>query len=1444
MMRRSNCALGFALLASLLPAQDRVPATQRFFDARDVSAKCTVLAEMATGGIDSAPLTPWLAELLGDPRPAIREAAAAALAELAPHAGAALPILDAHLATHDDPELQRIARALIDLIAVNRRRDATAWREELATRGAGAVPALLDALGRDRFGLAELFGPLARLVTEVDQATARRILMELRSRQAREAVEALAATLRGERCPPELRGEMLELLGQLAPVDDPRFDAVFLEALGSDDSRTRSNAARALSERLRLRPGAGVEAWLAQWRAERDPNHRQHLLQCWWDVPRVPAGLAEAIAPGMLVDGDGYPVADLVARAGTDAGVVVFRRMLESEALSRSRPRRVATRSLARYGARAVPAIEGLCAAVLEPDPEIAVEAVRALARIPSAVSTDHAGEVGSALRSAMQHPHAAVRRVAAAAAIARTEPDPPTALALLDLLDDPDPGVSAAARVLAPSAGPMLATALEPAPLGPKAARLRDALRAELSETPGTRLATIRRALACDDADVCEAVFAALARPSRALPEQGMLELLRDTLAEPRATFAAARAADVAARLGPEALPLVAELAGCARHQEPLLRDAARHALEALGPGRDVAVVEAIRTARGARRAALLELLRTPNEVAWNVVTAACGDSEPAVRAAARDAVERFLAVGSAPPTRLVDVETIAAWRERLEAARRDPPAAAETLLEIAAQAPEPICIEALALLATRTRQPDRQRRAGQVALELLRTGSAAQRDGAFGLLLQARLLEPGDWFTALCDPDPWTRRRAGLLNRLADQRPPSATLHAGLVDDPLPSVRRALAGALRQLDAAAAAPIAERFLIDGDPLVRNLSWAWFVAKERAPVRIGEAFELARRSPARAAPRNVLDVLARHPDGASLLLDVLQEEPDLWRGEAIATLHRLGRDARAALEPIRALLTEGDTDTVRHAAEAIAAMDWPADAAELRSLADPLDLLLANALDGQTDCLGAVAWLVVARGSADRATIDALRRVPGDAKVETREAVAHALLAAVDDPDALRTGLRRVLDAASVRPLAVDELAAAATRPAAVDALTDVLREHLTTAAPDLLPQWYVAATDLAARASPASRTRLVGAVLDHLVAVPLAHTDHRWAPLLIATGPALPELLWPRLADPTTRQRLGPGLTARFVVDPNAFTERYADATDDPDLRARMLAAAQARATSHPDALLRLAKSDLDAADAALRLAAWNALSHSGRAAGELVAARLAAALEQGDVPIPSEILNALAALGPDADAAVPLLVSAFDREFLVAEQLASLLAALGPRGITMLEVIRPAGVDLVALLVAHADEPTLPASRIAALRALVRLEASGKAVAELCVRAVHSPDPEVRTWSGLLACRAVATEPTALPAVRTALEHSDARQRINALEAIVRVEPPSQVVPVLAERLLDPAPTVREVACRALGRLGRLASPAQGALRGLLTDPDTSVREAAAAALSRID
>jgi len=87
--------------------------------------------------------------------------------------------------------------------------------------------------------------------------------------------------------------------------------------------------------------------------------------------------------------------------------------------------------------------------------------------------------------------------------------------------------------------------------------------------------------------------------------------------------------------------------------------------------------------------------------------------------------------------------------------------------------------------------------------------------------------------------------------------------------------------------------------------------------------------------------------------------------------------------------------------------------------------------------------------------------------------------------------------------------------------------------------------------------------------------------------------------------------------------------------------------------------------------------------------------------------------------------------------------------------------------------------------------------------------------------------------------------ALKAKDEAVRIMAAEDLGERGPtePDQAVPALADALKDPSANVRQVAVRALAKIGPEARSAAPALKKALTDSDLGVRLAAADALKTI-
>jgi HEAT repeat protein len=220
------------------------------------------------------------------------------------------------------------------------------------------------------------------------------------------------------------------------------------------------------------------------------------------------------------------------------------------------------------------------------------------------------------------------------------------------------------------------------------------------------------------------------------------------------------------------------------------------------------------------------------------------------------------------------------------------------------------------------------------------------------------------------------------------------------------------------------------------------------------------------------------------------------------------------------------------------------------------------------------------------------------------------------------------------------------------------------------------------------------------------------------------------------------------------------------------------------------------------------------------------------LAGVLCQGDKQLVDEAFAAVAAMG---DAATPALVEALKNPGACLRATA-LLAQLGPK----------AAAAAPALSAALTDPN--PEVRREALFALASMgpEAVGQQAA--IVKALDDNETHVRAIAAYaLGCIGQDAQ-GAMPKLRTELQSSDPVVRVTAAWALVHVSPnveqvASEVLPVLTQGLKNPILAVRRGSAEGLGRLGKRARGAEGALKVAAGDQDETVRKAALAALEQL-
>jgi HEAT repeat protein len=224
----------------------------------------------------------------------------------------------------------------------------------------------------------------------------------------------------------------------------------------------------------------------------------------------------------------------------------------------------------------------------------------------------------------------------------------------------------------------------------------------------------------------------------------------------------------------------------------------------------------------------------------------------------------------------------------------------------------------------------------------------------------------------------------------------------------------------------------------------------------------------------------------------------------------------------------------------------------------------------------------------------------------------------------------------------------------------------------------------------------------------------------------------------------------------------------------------------------------------------------------------------------------------LDALAEVGPEARAAVPLLMELLPADkdgyrHPLAEKAALALAGIGPDAKPALPLLRDAVKDKNA---------TMPL-RLAALRAQWRIEKQPAAVVGQA-RAILT-EPEEQDWaagrvgrdllsSHVLAARLLgeigSAAKTATAELMITLQSLNAFARVAAAEALCKVEQqPDGSLSMLMEMLSHGQTEVRLEALAALTRLGPMSKGALPAIRAALDDAEPAVRAAATVTLQKV-
>lgn len=220
------------------------------------------------------------------------------------------------------------------------------------------------------------------------------------------------------------------------------------------------------------------------------------------------------------------------------------------------------------------------------------------------------------------------------------------------------------------------------------------------------------------------------------------------------------------------------------------------------------------------------------------------------------------------------------------------------------------------------------------------------------------------------------------------------------------------------------------------------------------------------------------------------------------------------------------------------------------------------------------------------------------------------------------------------------------------------------------------------------------------------------------------------------------------------------------------------------------------------------------------------------LADAICQGDPPLVDEALAVVSSLG---EAATPALIEALKRPEACARATA-LIGRLGSK----------ASTAVPALVASLGDQD--PEVRREVLLSLASMGADAAPAKTAVTKALGDPEVRVRTVAAYALGSMGTVAASAAPELRRELESTDPVLRVASAWALVHVSQRSdlvapEVLPVLLQGLKNQSVAVRRGSAEALGRLGKAARSAEGALRVAARDPDESVRNAGLAALERI-
>jgi HEAT repeat protein len=356
---------------------------------------------------------------------------------------------------------------------------------------------------------------------------------------------------------------------------------------------------------------------------------------------------------------------------------------------------------------------------------------------------------------------------------------------------------------------------------------------------------------------------------------------------------------------------------------------------------------------------------------------------------------------------------------------------------------------------------------------------------------------------------------------------------------------------------------------------------------------------------------------------------------------------------------------------------------------------------------------------------------------------------------------------------------------------------------------------------------------------------------------------GPRQAEAVAPVLAEglkapEVELRRSAAAALGRLDPKPDDLAAALETALEDDDPMTRLNAAeALCGLPGHADKGAGVLAEALD--NPGLRFPALAILSRVGPAAGRAVPA-LVALLEQSNNNLVGQAAHALARVG-GAAAVGPLMKVVNEGDARVRSEVVAALAAVGPAGVEPLAGLlksndaRTRGASVRALGTLSRDDPGATAALLDALKSddievrLVAVQSLGRLgsgpEADRLAALLKDPERSVAVEAAMaLAPSRGAVAASALPVLLATADDRNHPDRLRAIEALGMLGPlAAPAVPTLVRALTEEGPA-RSRSVQALGRIGPAAKEAVPALREALLSPQASTRARAAIALWEVD